>query len=87
MIYFVNEEKLNRAKKILELFKRTPKNEDEIETHKKFTALLVDAKIKPDNEDALQFIYEKLGGLIRSEIEQKEALKQIEEIKKKKRKE
>ena len=73
MSIFVNKEKLDRAKEIIAfvLGKKVQRDENEIERTNKFSKLLNEAKIKADSEEAIAFVYEKLGGLVRTETEQK----------------
>ena len=82
--FLVNEEKVKRAQGIVELLGRPYRNEDEREVKEKFSKLLADAKVDP--EDALLFVYEKLGGLVRTEAEEKAHEAKVAEIKAKKKK-
>ena len=84
MSILVNQEKVNRAKEIIGLLKRVPKTEEEIERKEKFAALLAENKLSPTGDEALEFVYVKLGGLIRTPTEQKEAEQKKAEIKKRK---
>ena len=85
MIYYENPLKLSRAKDIISLLSRTTKNDNEEDDKRKFGALLADKKIKPDSEDAITFIYEMLGGLVRTEKEHQAAEQNKKDIKKKKK--
>ena len=82
----VNPEKENRAQAILEVLGRSSKNDDEQEVKNKFSKLFADAGLEPKGDKALVFIYEKLGGLVRSEAEQKEHEEKVEALKSKKKK-
>lgn len=84
-IIYVNEEKRARAENLLALVKGklVPKTVDEQDAKTKFGAFLAEAKIATDSEDALPFIYEKLGGLIRTPAEQAKADKGKEDARKK----
>ena len=75
MIVFVNDEKKARAQEILDLVtgKTVPKNDGAEDTRAKFANFFSEAKVDPKGADALEFVYEKLGGLIRTEAEQKAA--------------
>lgn len=80
---FVNQDKFKRAQDIVALFgNKPPKTEEETRVRARFADLLATNGIKPESKDALQFVYEKLGGLVRTEEEQKEVEEQKEEIKK-----
>lgn len=72
---FVNREKLERAKGILDLItgKQSPKKESEIERRDHYAAQLADRGIKPSDKEALQALYEILGGLVRTPAEQAQA--------------
>lgn len=72
---FVNREKLERAKGILELVsgKRVPRTDGEAEQKERFAAIFADNDQDPKHKDALRFVYETLGGLVRTESEQKDA--------------
>lgn len=74
---FVNKEKEARAKEILGLIEGSvvPQNELEIERKSRFTQLLKTEKVKAGEE--LEFIYKKLGGLVRSEAEQAKFLEKV----------
>jgi len=83
MIFFENQDKLQRAQEILGFFgTKPPKTEEEIRMKARFAELLATSSIKPDDKNALQFVYEKLGGLVRTEKEHAEAEAKKEEIKK-----
>ena len=84
MSIFVNKEKLDRAKEIIAfvLGKKVQRDENEIERTNKFSKLLTEAKIKADSEEAVAFVYEKLGGLVRTETEQKVFKKKVVDGKK-----
>lgn len=74
-VVFVNPEKLHRAQRIQELVagKKAPKDGAESDLKDRFTGHLADADVEPKGKGALQFIYEKLGGLVRTPGEQQAA--------------
>lgn len=73
MSILVNAEKVVRAQEILDYINndKRPQSENEVERRDKFTTILAGANVDPKSKGALQFVYEKLGGLVRSESEQK----------------
>lgn len=75
MDVLVNTDKLDRAKNIADLVsgKLSPRTEEELERKNHFTQLLADGKIDLDNKDLVKIVYVKLGGLVRTEAEQKVA--------------
>ena len=82
--YLVNDDKVRRAKDILALLVRNPKDDDEREQKQRYEFLISEADVKED--DKLNFVYEKiLGGLVRTEQEQKVAEEVKEKIKKNKK--
>mgnify|MGYP001563053322 CR=1 FL=1 len=82
-IHLVNDEKVRRAKDILDLLQREGKDDGEREQKNKFAALLSSANLDPKSEEALRFVYEKLGGLMRTEAEQQAAEEKKAAIKEK----
>lgn len=80
-IIYVNEAKRRRAQEILNLISgvSSPKTIGQTEDKVRFSGVLAEAKIAVDSEDALPFIYEKLGGLIRTPAEQAQAEKRKKE--------
>lgn len=74
-IIFVNQDKFKRAQNIVALLSRDAKNAEEAETKEKFAAFVnegkIDIKKDKDKDGAIQFVYEKLGGLIRTQEQQK----------------
>ena len=80
---FVNERKKARAKDILDLVNGIiiPKNDYDDEVKNKFANFLAGAKIEAKSEKAIEFVYEKLGGLLRTEEQEKEAKKRKADIK------
>lgn len=74
-VVFVNAEKLDRAKTIIELVsgKRTPIDGSEAEYKERWARHFANGEVDPKGKDALQFAYEKLGGLVRTPDEQQEA--------------
>lgn len=85
-VVFVNEEKLRRATEIVALLARAPKNDNEIDLKDRFSNIFAEAEMKAGDPGAVRFVYEKLGGLIRSESEQMAAEKRAEEMKRSKKK-
>ena len=84
----VNEEKARRAQDIFGLVsgKVAPKDQMEIERKDRWTRHLAAGEIGLDDEQvATEFIYEKLGGLIRTPADQAKADRRKEEIKKAKK--
>lgn len=77
-LIYVNLQKKARAEEIVAFVTgaKATKSEDEAERKSKFAALLenegkIDAK--DDGDAAVQFVYEKLGGLLRTQEEQDES--------------
>lgn len=87
-VYFVNPEKYDRAKEILALIlgEKVPQKIEETERKEHYTKQLAKHEIDPKSDDALPAIYEIIGGLIRSEVEQKEAETKAKELKSKAKK-
>jgi hypothetical protein len=85
MIY-VNQEKLKRAQEILGFItgKLVPQSDIEVERKQRFHAHLTAAKIPVDDKKALEFVYEKLGGLVRTEEEQASFVEKVKKSIKKK---
>ena len=79
--YLTNEDKVRRAKDILDLLARGAKDQDEADLKTRWMALIEGVK----EENLLQFVYEKMGGLVRTEIEQKAHEEKVEKIKKSKK--
>jgi hypothetical protein len=72
-IVFVSLEKFNRAKDALALVlgNKVPVTPNEVEVANSTSKLLVAGKIDPKDADAaVKFLYEKFGGLIRTEAEE-----------------
>lgn len=84
-VILVNADKVARAKDILDLVtgKRIPRDEGEGDRKDKFAQFLAEADVNPKGEDALQFVYEKLGGLVRTPSEQEDADEAADEARKK----
>ena len=80
MNVLVNEKKAKRAALIVEILGRTPKNEEEKELKETFSLLVKEEKVEPKN--VLEFVYTKLGGLVRTEVEHKKVEAKSKEIKK-----
>lgn len=71
-VIFVNKEKYNRAKDIILLVtgKRAPHEASEIEKKDRYTDLLATRGVKATDANAVQAVYEILGGLVRTPEEQ-----------------
>lgn len=76
----VDRQKTIRAKALIELLKRVAKNKEELEIQTKWKGMVAEDKI--EEKDMVEYIYTKLGGLVRTEQEQKVAEKKEVEIKK-----
>lgn len=85
---FVNNEKLSRAKSILELVsgKRVPRDQNEADRTEHYRAQMNHAGVGVKDKNAVRFLYELLGGLVRSESEQREADKKAAAMKAKNKK-
>jgi hypothetical protein len=70
-IVFVNPTKLARAKEIVALLARAPKTEDEQELKAKFANMIKDDEVA--TADNVEYVYVKLGGLVRTVAEQAKA--------------
>ena len=70
-IVFVNPIKLARAKEIVALLARAPKTEDEQELKMKFSNMIKEDEVA--TADSVEYVYVKLGGLVRTRVEQVEA--------------
>jgi len=73
-LVFVNLEKLNRAQDALKLVlgKQIARTPNELEAANTASRQLVEGKVDPKNEEAaVKFLYEKFGGLVRTEEEEK----------------
>ena len=77
MNVLVNPTKKQRAEEIVALLSRASKNTEEQTLKDKFGALIADDKVK--ETDRVEYVYEKLGGLIRTEVEHKAAEKKEKE--------
>lgn len=68
-LLFVDETKKRRAEDIVLLVfgKKAPKDESEVTLKAKFSDLLKEAGVSAS--DSLEFVYEKLGGLLRTHEE------------------
>lgn len=73
MEVFVNQNKHDRAKEVMDLISGEIAATDNGQAARAdhFSKLMSDAKV--DTKDGLKFVYEKMGGLIRTEVEQKKA--------------
>ena len=80
----VNDDKVQRAKDILDLFVRAPRTDDEEEFKSTFGRHLSEAKVDPKGDEALIFVYKLMGGFVRTEAEEKVAVGKAKELKKKK---
>lgn len=81
-VIFVNREKQERAQDILALISGARHARDAGEEMRiaHYTAILKEGKIGPADEGALRYIYERLGGLIRTREEQEVADQHAEEM-------
>ena len=83
-IIFANLPKLHRAQNILDVLRNGSKTEEEKTLGARFTELLAEAKLDiKDEEECVEFIYEKLGGLIQTEEEVKEVKAKSENLSRK----
>ena len=71
MNVLVNEKKAKRAKDIVDVLGRDPKTEEETALKATFSKLVKEEEVA--DKDVLEFIYTKLGGLVRTEVEHKKA--------------
>lgn len=87
-VFFVNPEKYDRAKEILALITgaKVAQKAEEEQRKDHYMRQLAKHEIDVKSEDALPAIYEILGGLIRSEAEQKDADIKAKEMKAKAKK-
>jgi hypothetical protein len=84
----VNEDKVTRAKEIFALVSgaTAPRNQTEVERKLLWERHLISGSIGLDDGDAaVEFIYEKLGGLVRSPEDQAKAERRKAEAKKAKK--
>lgn len=77
----VNQKKVQRAKLILNWIEGGAKVEEETKLATKFRELIKNDKVK--DEDRVEYIYGKLGGLIRTEVEHKKAEQEAKEAEEK----
>lgn len=77
----VNEKKKKRAVEIVEILGRNTKNETEKNLKDTYAPLIAEDKVA--EKDVLEYVYVKLGGLTRTEAEQKKAKEVEKEAKKK----
>lgn len=82
---FVNLEKKERAEIIVGLLtgKIFPKNPDEVERIAHYSRIASEGKVDLKSPSAITFFYEKLGGLLRTEEEEKVAKEKKVEAQKK----
>ena len=80
MNVLVNEKKKKRAKHILKVLDSTPKNEEDGNLKLTFSRLIKEDKVS--DKDVLEYVYTKLGGLVRTEVEHKKAKAKAKETKK-----
>jgi hypothetical protein len=74
-VVLVNGNKVTRAKNIVELVsgRRTPLDQSEAELKERWSRHFANGEHDPKATTAVQFVYEKLGGLVRTKTEQEEA--------------
>lgn len=77
----VDPSKRQRAIELAELLKRSARTDEEIALKEKFARIVAEEKVK--DEDLVEFLYVKFGGLVRTQIEQKQAEVREKETKKK----
>lgn len=77
----VNLKKEKRAKEIVDMLGSPAKNETEKNLKDVYSKLVKEDKV--NEKDLVEYVYVKLGGLTRSEAEQKEAVKKEKEAKSK----
>lgn len=84
----VNEDKRARAQMIVDLIsgKIVPRTAEEVERKEHYTKMVATADMDMKKDDVLTFIYEKLGGLVRTEAEQAKAETKKKEMQSKGRK-
>lgn len=80
MNVLVNEKKAKRARMIVDILGRTPKNSEEKELKETFALLVKEEKVIEKN--VLEFVYTKLGGLVRTEVEHNKEVAKSKQIKK-----
>ena len=68
--HLVNSDKASRAQEIIQILRSQPESDAQQEIHRKFSARLANAGIKSDSDKALRFVYQILGGLVRTEEEE-----------------
>lgn len=87
--FFENPDKVARAEEIIALLSGRPaKSDDERERTARFASLVASEKLDvvKNRDEALRYIYGKLGGLERTIEEHKKAEAVKEEVKKRKKK-
>ena len=79
---FVNEQKVRRAKRILNLVtgKVIPRTQTEVDSMDNFSKILTNGGVDPKSEEAVEFLYKTFGGLVRTEAEQREADRKKKEM-------
>lgn len=80
MNVLVNEKKKARAEIIVGILGRTARNEEETQLKETFSILVKENKV--GEKDVLEFVYSKLGGLVRTEGEHKAAKAEAKKQKK-----
>lgn len=76
----VDNQKAKRANALAELLKGTAKTKEELEIQKKWKLYVAEDKV--EDKDVVEYIYKKLGGLVRTEQEQEVAKEKEAKIKK-----
>lgn len=86
---FVNQEKVARAKEILAFITRekTPLTEEQVSSMERWSRHLSASNVDPKSEEAVEFVYSKLGGLVRTEAEQRKFLDKVAGLRKRKKSE
>jgi hypothetical protein len=81
-IVFVDRPKYDRAVSIVAAVNNAnPRTAEAIEYKSKFSALMAEADVDPKSPEAVEFVYDKLGGLIRTHEEHEVAEETKEKIK------
>lgn len=87
-VIFVNSNKFERATEIVALVsgKRVPRKPVEAERKQHWSEIMAESDVNPKAESAVRFVYEKLGGLVRTRDEQAEADRKAAEARKQNKK-
>lgn len=82
---YVNQSKKDRAEDIVAMLigKKVPSDANETSLAERYGRVFKDEGIDPKKDGAVKFVYEKLGGLMRTEDEEKNAKVKKAEMQKK----